>query len=99
MSSCSMPHEKWDPIANGPVQVGELPEWMRIRGKLVWYVFQGSYADLGKGWGLFMEKVKASGLQGVTGPPGDIYVCDPEEHPGNLVSTMTTILWAPLKDG
>jgi len=49
-----------------------------------------------EGWGEFMKKAQASNAGEFAGPPGDVYVCDPQDHKGNE-QTMITILWAPLK--
>ena len=56
MPSCESIHRAYDGLANGAVQVGELPEWMRVRGRVAWYVYAGSYRDIGeKGWQVFMR--------------------------------------------
>ncbi len=97
MASCEALHRQYDAIANGPVQVGNLPDWMHVRGRTVWYVYAGPYADISqKGWRVFMQKVHSSGTK-PRGPPGDVYVCDPDDHKADLQATMLTILWAPLE--
>jgi len=90
-------HEQFDRFANGEVHVGELPPWTRVRGRAAWYVAQGPYSDLGGMWAEFMSKVRASNLS-VTGPPGDVYVDDPEDHQADGQRRLITILWAPMKD-
>lgn len=95
MVSCDEVHRAYDAIANGPVQVGELPDWLHVRGRVAWYVYAGPYRDMGEnGWQTFMRKVQASNLK-PRGPPGDVYVCDPEDHKGDREASMITILWAP----
>ncbi len=67
-----------------------------MRGRVAWYVYAGSYREIGtKGWQAFREKIHASKLR-PHGPPGDLYVCDPDDHEGPRESAMITILWAPL---
>jgi len=67
-----------------------------VSGKAVWYVFQGPYSSLPMGWTDFWKKILASKVGEIVGPPGDVYVCNPDEHRGNE-QKLTTILWAPLK--
>jgi len=33
----------------------------------------------------------------VHGPPGDIYVCDPDDHKGDRERTQSTVLWVPIE--
>ena len=33
-----------------------------------------------------------------TGPPGDVYVCDPMDRQGPAEEKKITILWAPLRE-
>ena len=96
MPSCEEFHKSYDRIANGEVQAGTLPAHLHIQGRVAWYVAQGPYSKLGDMWQEFMRKVRASNLP-VMGPPGDLYVCDPEEHRGPAEKTLSTIMWAPLK--
>jgi len=32
-------HRQFESFANGHVQVGEMPEWMHVRGNCAWYVY------------------------------------------------------------
>ena len=98
MAICDDVHREYDRIANGQVLFGELPPWTHVRGRVAWYVFQGPYSGLGDAWQEFMRKAHASGPVALSGPPGDVYVCDPADHPGDRAATMTTIFWAPLKE-
>jgi len=95
MPSCDEFHRANDRIANGEVQAGKLPPFMHVEGRVACYVAQGSYSKRGEMWREFMTKVRAQKLP-VMGPPGDIYVCDPEEHK-DTQETLSTIMWAPLK--
>jgi effector-binding domain-containing protein len=71
--------------------------WMHVSGKVAWYVFQGPYSNMTLAWAEFMKKVQNSKVGEIVGPPGDVYVCDPQEHKGNE-QKLTTILWTPLKE-
>ncbi len=62
---------------------------MRVNGKVAWYVFQGPYRELPDAWAIGSGKV--------SGPPGDVYVCDPVDHKGTE-EKLITILWAPVKE-
>jgi hypothetical protein len=96
MASCDEVHEMFDRHANAEVQAGELPPWTHIQGRVVWYVYQGSYSKLGEAFGEFMRKASKAYPGKTRGPPGDVYVCPPEEHRGDRERTLTTIIWAPL---
>jgi len=89
-------HKQYDRFANGSVQTGELPPWMHVHGRVAWYVAQGPYSKLGEMWQEFMKNVQASKLP-VMGPPGDVYLCDPKDHPGESERKIITIIWAPMK--
>jgi hypothetical protein len=93
---CEMIHGEFDRYANNKVQVGELPNWMHISGKVAWYVFQGPYSGLSQGWREFMRKLHELDTANLAGPPGDVYVCDPQDHQG-AEHRIITILWTPLK--
>ena len=41
MAECDEVRRQFDGLANGALQVGELPAWTRVQGKVAWYVFQG----------------------------------------------------------
>jgi hypothetical protein len=96
MASCDAMHKEYDRHANAGVQAGELPPWMHVQGRVVWYVYQGSYAGLGRGFQEFMGKAEKAFPGKIRGPPGDLYVCPPAEHLGDRERTLTTIIWAPL---
>jgi hypothetical protein len=44
-----------------------------------------------------MDKVSAEYRSRLAGPPGDVYACDPLDHPGAQQKDMITIFWVPLK--
>ncbi len=95
MAVCKEAHEQFDGIANADARIGELPEWMHVRRRVLWWVFQGAYDDLGHAWRTFHEKGREAGARAI-GPPGDVYVCDPDDHmddPGNIL----TVLWMPVE--
>lgn len=96
MRSCEGAHKNYDKHANGKTQVGSLPSWMHVEGRVAWYVFRDSYQMLPDGWTKFMEKVRSLSNIKLAGPPGDVYVCNPMEHKGDEKS-MITILWIPVK--
>ena len=43
-----------------------------------------------------MRKVHAAKLN-PRGPPGDLYICDPEDHKELGQTKMLTLLWAPMR--
>jgi hypothetical protein len=90
-------HDRFGRFANGEVQTGELPPEFRVQGQVLWYVYRGPYDGLGAAWGVFMQKVHASNPAPNAGPPGDIYICDPTEHPAEKAAGMLTLFWAPLR--
>jgi hypothetical protein len=97
MTCCSDVHKQFDKFANGKVQVGELPKWMHVSGKIAWYVYQGPYSELGsKGFSTFWKRFREVKLE-MDGPPGDVYVCSPECHEEDKQAKMLTIIWCPIK--
>lgn len=97
MTPCETVHQRYDGIANGAVQVGALPEWMRIRGKVAWYVAQGPLNGLGDHWQTFHQKVAAAKAGTPHGPPGDVFICDPTDHEADGQKRLLTILYVPLE--
>jgi len=97
MTCCTDVHKQFDQFANGKVQVGELPRWTHVHGKVAWYVYQGSYSELGsKGFNTFWKRFGEAKLE-MDGPPGDVYVCSPACHEKDKQTKMLTILWCPIK--
>jgi hypothetical protein len=96
MPPCEDAHREYDKHANGHIQIGQLPNWMNVNGKVAWFVFKGPYNELPEGWSEFMKKAHSLSNAKIAGPPGDVYLCDPTDHKGDE-NNMLTILWAPLK--
>jgi len=97
MRSCEQVHKEYEKKSNGNVEVGILPAWMRVNGRVAWYVFKGPYSKLPDGWSEYWKKFGQNPSLKVGGPPGDVYVCMPQEHKGDEDS-MITIFWTPLKE-
>ena len=95
MALCDEVHREYDALANGSVQIGELPPWTHVHGRMAFYVYQGPYGGLADGWREFHHKRAALDLE-VHGPPGDVYACDPDDHKGSE-ARIITLLWVPLK--
>jgi hypothetical protein len=95
-TSCTQYHDRFGRFANGELQTGELPAEFRVQGRVVWYVYRGPYDEMGVAWGRFMGKVRSAHLAAAAGPPGDIYVCDPNEHKEDAGAGLLTLFWAPL---
>ena len=91
VAHCDEFHQGYDRFANKDVRVGELPVWMHVAGRVAWLVAQGPYAKMPEMWREFHHKVHAKGLT-VHGPPGDVYVCDPDDHTGERERSLSTIL-------
>ncbi|MCI4348953.1 MAG: hypothetical protein L3J93_01875 [Thermoplasmata archaeon] len=69
-----------------------------MTGPVLWYVSQGPYSGLGEAWSVFMRKARATFPSAeLAGPPGDVYVCAPEDHAGSGAARLTTLMWAPLR--
>lgn len=96
MAVCDRAHAEFDHLANGAVQVGTLPKWMRIQGKVAWYVAQGPLSEMSKAWQTFMQKLEAAHPGRLEGPPGDVSVCPPEEHAKDGQRKLLMIIYFPL---
>lgn len=94
MRKCDDAHRQFDAIANGEAKVGKLPDWIHVRGKAFWWVFQRTYESMAKAFETFRTKAGPAGVQPV-GPPGDVYVCDPDEHREDP-ERILTVLWVPV---
>lgn len=95
MAVCGEAHARFDRIANAEGQVGELPPWLHVRGRAFWWVYQGPYEAMPDAWETFHAKGRAAGVV-PAGPPGDVYVCDPDDHrddPGRIL----TVMWVPVE--
>ncbi len=98
MKACKKVHEEYDRYANGQVELGRLPDWLHVTGRVAWHVHQGPYSSLPQAWRAFGQMLQSLGTEKFAGPPGDVYACDPEDHKGPAEAEMITILWAPLKE-
>jgi len=81
MRSFEQVHKEYDMKSNGKVEVGVLPSWMRVNGRVAWYVFQGPYTKLPDGWSEFWKKFGDTSK--VAGPPGMCMSAPPQEHKGD----------------
>ena len=98
MRSCENAHKEFDKKANGKIDVGLLPSWTHVEGQVAWYAYQGPYKALPEAWSGFMGKVRVLPKMKFSGPPGDVYLCNPEEHKGEE-NSMITLLWMPIETG
>lgn len=99
MTCCEAYHKAYDQLANREVHLGKLPDDLRVRGNVAWYVYQGPYAEMSeKAWPRFWEKVGAKHAT-PKGPPGDIYICSPDCHVQDHQTRMLTILFQPVEWG
>ena len=96
MVECDDIHRQFDALANGPLQVGELPAWTRVRGKVAWAVVQGPYHGLSEAWRRFWQMYRDAELGHFDGAPGELYVCPPEMHEADKGARLTTLLFVPL---
>jgi hypothetical protein len=97
MAHCDDFHKEFDRFANGTVQVGELPTWMHVRGKVVWFVYQGPYTGLGESMRTFIQNVYRSQAALIDGPMGDVYPCSPTDHAGPTAPKLSTVFWVPVR--
>ncbi len=95
MAVCEEAHEQFAGIVNADGQVGMLPEWMHVRGRVFWWVYQGPYEAMSAAWRTFHEKGGEAGVV-PAGPPGDIYVCDPDDHRDDP-DRILTVMWIPVE--
>jgi hypothetical protein len=85
-------HRQFDPIANGELQSGALPSWTRVHGKVAWWVVRGPPSSLGSAWESFHQKVGQTLLGRPDHPPGDVFICRPEDHTAEEQRNLLTIL-------
>ncbi len=86
----------FDAKANRDIQVGELPPFTHVVGRVAWYVYRGPYSDISsKGWEVFWRKFAVKNEK-MEGAPGDVYVCSPGCHKEDRQENLLTILWAPV---
>lgn len=96
MAACDRAHRQLDKLANGSLQVGTLPEWTRVQGRAAWFVWRGPHNMLGEAWTFFHRKVRAAEPGPPAGPPGEVFVCRPQDHTSDGEARLLTILYLPL---
>jgi hypothetical protein len=96
MPSCDARHAEYDRIAGGKIQVGTLPNWTRVQGKVAWRVVQGPYSNLPAAWHEFIAQVGEQVRGPPAGPSGDVYVCSPEDHASDRGAKILTLLYLPV---
>lgn len=96
MGDCDDAHKAFGKFTAGYVQTGTLPPDLNVSGKVAWYVYRGPYSGLPQAWQDFHRKVHTMKLEG-RGPPGEVYVCDPDAHKADEGRDMLTVLWTPIK--
>jgi len=95
---CDSAHEMLDRFANGEIQVGTLPPWTRVQGRVAWTVWRGPLDLLGEAWTFFHRKVRARQPGRPAGPPGEVFVCRPEDHAADSQSRLLTLLYLPIEE-
>ncbi len=96
MTCCTEIHKALDAKANQEIQVGELPAWTHVTGRVAWYVYRGPYSEISaNGWDVFWRKFAVANLK-MEGALGDVYACSPGCHREDRGANMLTIFWAPV---
>ena len=96
MAACDAAHAELDMLVGKKVQVGSLPTWTRVRGEVACRVVRGPYSALPESWMAFMREVGSLGAR-LSGPTGDVYACQPDDHTSDGGTRLLTILYAPLE--
>lgn len=94
MASCDAAHAEFDAKVGRAPETGTLPEWTRVRGRVIWQVVRGPYAELAGPWREFTARTMAELRGPPAGPCGDVYLCDPPGHPPER---LLTILYLPVR--
>jgi len=94
--NCDSAHQQLEPLSPKGIQVGTLPDWVCVQGKVVYKVVRGAYDQLPKEWASFPQQALSTARTAPRGPPGDVYVCGPMDHPKDP-SKMLTILYVPIQ--
>jgi len=89
-------HRNFDHYADGTVRIGELPPGLHVTGKMAWYVYRGPYSGIGHAFGEYMRKAIALRVEPV-GAPGDVYICEPDDHKADGQAKLLTLFWTPVK--
>jgi DNA gyrase inhibitor GyrI len=96
MASCDLAHKVFDPQVEKGVQLGRLPDWTCVGGKVAYRVLRGPYEQLPKAWAEFPSDALNAARSAPRGPPGDVYLCTPTDHPGDP-ARMLTVLYLPVR--
>jgi len=95
MASCDGAHKLFDPLVEKDIQVGTLPAWTCVAGKVAYRVLRGSYDQLPTAWTEFPRRALQQARAAPRGPPGDVYLCGPMDHPVEPAK-MLTVLYIPV---
>jgi len=96
MANCDATHRVFDPLVAKGIQVGNLPEWTCVIGKVAYRVLKGPYEQLPKAWADFPSQALDAAGSPPRGPPGDVYLCTPTDHPDEPAK-MLTLLYVPVQ--
>ena len=96
MASCDAAHRVLDPQVGKDIQVGQLPDWTCVGGKVAFKVLKGPYEQLAAAWATFPQRALEIARTAPRGPPGDVYVCSPMDHSKDP-DRMLTILYVPVQ--
>jgi hypothetical protein len=96
MALCDGAHQEYDAIANGKIQVGTLPDWTRIGGRVAWWVAKGPFSGLNEAWATFHRKLGEARPGRADGPPGIVFACNPDDHVADREANVLTIMYLPL---
>jgi hypothetical protein len=95
MASCDEAHRILDPQVEKDIQVGKLPDWTSVVGQVAYKVLRGPYDQLPGAWATFPQRALEVARAAPRGPPGDVYICSPMDHPKDP-ARMLTILYVPV---
>ncbi len=96
MASCDAAHKVFDSLVKRGIQVGDLPDWTCVGGRVAYRVVQGPYEQLPRAWVDFPSQALGAARSAPRGPPGDVYICTPMDHPDDP-SKMLTVLYIPVR--
>ncbi len=96
MASCETAHKVFNPLVDKGIRIGLLPDWTNVRGRVAYRVLLGSYDQLPNAWSRFAREALEAARSAPRGPPGDVYLCGPMEHPKDP-SKMLTVLYVPVQ--
>ena len=96
MANCDAAHKLLDPLVEKGIQIGKLPDWTCVEGKVAYRVVRGSYDQLARAWTTFPQSALEVARAAPRGSPGDVYVCSPMDHT-NDSTRILTILYIPVR--